>query len=72
MTELKAVELVDELKPEDGSDHRHVITLRDEFDWFLGPEFVAVQEDGYRNYHEYLEKLGTANEEASQVRLLIR
>ena len=65
MTELKAVELVDEMKPEDGSDHNHVITLKDEFDWFLGPEFVAVQKDGYKKYHEYLENFATAKEKVS-------
>ena len=56
MTELMAVELVDEVKAEDGSDHKHVITLKDEFDWFLGPEFSCPDRQ-YRKYHEYLENL---------------
>ena len=55
MTELVAVELVDEVKVEGGSDHHHEIVLKDEFDWFLGPEFTAVQTDEYQKYNEYLE-----------------
>ena len=65
MTELKAVEFVDEIKLEDDSDHKHQITLKDEFDWFPGPEFVGVQEDGHRKYNEYLQKLLYCHRESS-------
>ncbi len=57
MTELKAVGLVDGIKSNIGSEHDDVIVLKEEFHWFKGLEFDAVQKDDYRRYHEYLENL---------------
>jgi len=55
MTDLAAVGLASMEKV--GGEHSNVIVLKEEFDWFLGPEFEAVRQDNYRRYHEYLENL---------------
>jgi len=55
MTELVAVGLVQQDIV--GEEHSKAITLENEFNWFLGSEFKAVQEENYRRYHEYLENV---------------
>jgi hypothetical protein len=57
MTELVAVGLVhwDVI----GEEHSHAITLEDDFDFFIGPEFEVASEDNYHQYHEYLENLNS-------------
>jgi hypothetical protein len=55
MTELVAVGLVHWDKV--GEEHSDAITLEEDFEWFAGPEFEAIQYDNYRRYHEFLENI---------------
>jgi hypothetical protein len=45
MTELKATELVDTNDNEETTTEERKITLKEEFNWFLTPEFSSLKEN---------------------------